>query len=74
MKDIYHKYNIFSLTVMFLLMINVALGVFIYMNRGCNRHQDMVAFLNIGQGDATYIENASGQSILIDTGNKDSDV
>ncbi|MBC7981902.1 MBL fold metallo-hydrolase [Candidatus Parcubacteria bacterium] len=34
----------------------------------------MVAFLNIGQGDAMYIENKSGQSILIDTGNKDSGV
>jgi len=34
----------------------------------------MVAFLDIGQGDAIYIENTLGQTILIDTGNKDSQV
>ncbi|MBC7766484.1 MBL fold metallo-hydrolase [Arenimonas sp.] len=34
----------------------------------------MVTFLNIGQGDAMYIENKLGKSILIDTGNKDSGV
>lgn len=74
MKDIYHKYNIFSLTVVFLLAVNGALFSFVYLNKGCNKHQDMVAFLNIGQGDAIYIENKAGQSILIDTGNKDSGV
>jgi beta-lactamase superfamily II metal-dependent hydrolase len=34
----------------------------------------MVAFLDIGQGDAIYIENKLGQTMLIDTGNKDSQV
>ncbi len=74
MKDIYYKYNIFYLILGLLIILNICLGIFIYMNRGCNVHRNMVAFLNIGQGDATYIENKSGQSILIDTGNKDSGV
>lgn len=34
----------------------------------------MVAFLNIGQGDAIYIQDTTGKNILIDTGPKDSGV
>jgi beta-lactamase superfamily II metal-dependent hydrolase len=34
----------------------------------------MLAFLDVGQGDAIYIENKTGENILIDTGNKDSGV
>ena len=74
MKAIYYKYNIFYLTLGVLIILNICLGFFIYINRGCNVHRNMVAFLNIGQGDAIYIENKSGESILIDTGNKDSGV
>ena len=74
MKDIYHKYNIFYLILGLLIILSICLGIFIYINRGCNVHRDMVAFLNIGQGDAIYIENKLGQSILIDTGNTDSGV
>ncbi len=73
-KDLYIKYNIFYLNIIILISINICLGIFLYLNRGCNRHVNMIAFLNIGQGDAIYIENKLGQSILIDTGNKDSDV
>jgi beta-lactamase superfamily II metal-dependent hydrolase len=54
--------------------MNLLLGIFVYINRGCYASVDMVAFLDIGQGDAIYIENKAGQSILIDTGNKDSEV
>jgi beta-lactamase superfamily II metal-dependent hydrolase len=52
--------------------MNLLLGVFVYINRGCYTKVDMIAFLDIGQGDAIYIENKDGQNILIDTGNKDS--
>lgn len=54
--------------------MNLLLGVFVYINRGCYTRVDMVAFLDIGQGDAIYIENKAGESILVDTGNKDSQV
>ena len=74
MKDIYHKYNIFYIVLVLLVILNIGLSVVLYLNRGCNVDKDMVAFLDIGQGDATYIENKSGQSILVDTGNKDSQV
>lgn len=74
MKDIYHKYNIFYIIIITLIIINTVLCVFVYVNRGCNIRHDMVAFLDIGQGDAIYIENKAGESILIDTGNKESQV
>ena len=74
MKDIYYKYNIFYINIIILILINIILGIFIYLNRGCNIDRNMIAFLDIGQGDAIYIENKTGESILIDTGNKDSDV
>ncbi len=54
--------------------MNVLLYIFVYINRGCYASVDMVAFLDIGQGDAIYIENETGQTILVDTGNKDSEV
>jgi competence protein ComEC len=34
----------------------------------------MVAFLDIGQGDAVYMQDATGKSILVDTGPKDDGV
>lgn len=74
MKDIYHKYNIFYLILGLLVVVNICLGIFLYINKGCNEKRDMVAFLNIGQGDSIYIENKFGQTILVDTGNKDSGV
>lgn len=74
MKDIYYKYNIFYIIIITLIITNTVLCVFVYVNRGCNIHHDMVAFLDVDQGDAIYIENKTGQSILIDTGNKDSQV
>lgn len=74
MKDIYHKYNIFYIIIITLIIINTILCVFIYVNRGCNIHHNMVSFLDIGQGDAIYIQNTQGETILIDTGNKDSQV
>lgn len=74
MKDLYYKYNIFYLIIGLFIIVNICLGIFLYINRGCNAHRDMVTFLNIGQGDAMYIENKLGKSILIDTGNKDSGV
>ncbi len=74
MKDIYYKYNIFYINLAVLLILNISLFVFVYINRGCGIERDIVAFLDIGQGDAIYIENKLGQTILIDTGNKDSQV
>ncbi len=74
MKNIYYKYNIFYISIALLFTVNIFLIVFIYQNRGCNKHIDRVVFLDIGQGDAIYIENKQGQTILIDTGNQDSDV
>ncbi len=74
MKDIYYKYNIFYIIILILIVANLGLGIFVYLNRGCNTYVDRVTFLNIGQGDAIYIENKSGQTILIDTGNKNSGV
>lgn len=74
MKNIYYKYNIFYLSITLLFVVNVVLIIFIYQNRGCNRYENKVVFLDIGQGDAIYIENKLGQNILIDTGNKDSGV
>jgi competence protein ComEC len=73
-KSLYHKYNIFYLFIILLYLLNIVLIIFLYKNQGCNRHRDMLSFLDVGQGDAIYIENKSGQSILIDTGNKDSEV
>lgn len=74
MKDIYHKYNIFYINLVVLLVLNIGLFAFVYINRGCGAERDIVAFLDIGQGDALYIENKQGQTMLIDTGNKDSQV
>ena len=74
MKDIYYKYNIFYIGLTLLFSMNVLLYVFIYINRGCYAPIDIVAFLDIGQGDAIYIENKTGQTILVDTGNKGSEV
>lgn len=73
-KNLYYKYNIFYLYIFLLFIINIVIIVFVYNNQGCAKHHDLLAFLDIGQGDAIYIENKSGQSILIDTGNKDSGV
>ncbi len=74
MKSLYYKYNIFYLAIVILFVVNIILIIFIYQNRGCNKHVDRVVFLDIGQGDAIYIENKLGQTILIDTGNRDSGV
>lgn len=74
MKSVLLKYNIFYTGISVLLIINVICIVFIFQNQSCKKHQDMVAFLNIGQGDAIYIQNKEGQNMLIDTGNKDSGV
>ncbi|MES2985939.1 MAG: MBL fold metallo-hydrolase [Patescibacteria group bacterium] len=43
-------------------------------SKGCRNPEALVAFLNVGQGDATYIQDTTGKSILIDTGPKDSQV
>ncbi len=74
MKAIYIQYNIFYIIISFLIVCNIGLGIFVYFNRGCNSYRDRVSFLNIGQGDAIYIENTVGQTMLIDTGNKNSGV
>lgn len=74
MKDIYYKYNIFYIILFLIFIINIILIIFIYKNRGCGLKRDVVAFLDIGQGDAIYIENKLRQTMLIDTGNKDSQV
>jgi competence protein ComEC len=43
-------------------------------NQGCRHPLPMIAFLDIGQGDAIYIQDTLGKSILVDTGPKDSRV
>lgn len=74
MKDIYYKYNIFYINLFLIFVINISLFIFVFKNRGCALKRDVVAFLDIGQGDAIYIENKFGQTMLVDTGNKDSQV
>ncbi len=74
MKGLYYKYNIFHLSIVLLLILNLVLIIFIYQNRGCNKYEDKIVFIDVGQGDAIYIENKFGQNILIDTGNRDSGV
>ncbi len=74
MKKVFYKYNIFYIILFLLLFINIAIFIFVYKNRGCNLNRDLIAFLDVGQGDAIYIENKKGENILIDTGNKESHV
>lgn len=74
MKNLFYKYNIFYTIIIFLFIIDVALFLFIYQNKACKINEDRISFLNVGQGDAVYIENKKGQNILIDTGNRDSGV
>lgn len=73
-KSLYYKYNIFYIYIALLFIINIIIFAFVYQNQGCAKHHDLIAFLDVGQGDAIYIENKKGQNILIDTGNKDSGV
>ena len=74
MNKVFYKYNIFYIILFFLLFLNIGIFIFVYINRGCNLNRNLIAFLDIGQGDAIYMENNKGGNILIDTGNKDSGV
>lgn len=74
MKNLFYKYNIFHVIIAFLFILDVLLIVFVYQNKDCKTNINRVSFLDVGQGDAIYIENDKGQNMLIDTGNKDSDV
>lgn len=68
MKNIFYKHNVFYLALMSLFSMYILLFIFIYQNQGCYRYKDMLVFLDIGQGDAIYIENKQGDNILVDTG------
>lgn len=74
MKNIFYKYNIFYIFLIVIFIMDIYTISFIYMNRGCNHSINRVSFLDIGQGDAIYIENDTGQNILVDTGNYNSGV
>lgn len=74
MKNLFYKYNII-LAIVLVVAVSTGLMAFIlYKNDGCRHIKPVLSFLNIGQGDAIYIRDMDGQSVLIDTGPRDGGV
>lgn len=74
MQNIFYKYN--SLYV-FLCCLFIGISVMLYVvyeHHGCQDRSPLVAFLDVGQGDSIYVRGGKGETLLIDTGPKDSGV
>ncbi len=74
MKNIFYKYNIIFAIVLVVAISSGLMAFILYKNDGCRHIKPVLSFLNIGQGDAIYIRDMDGQSVLIDTGPKDGGV
>jgi competence protein ComEC len=70
-SKIFHRYNFLYVALCFIAVLQAQLFYTISQNHGCQNPHAMVSFLNIGQGDAIYIQDTTGKSVLIDTGPKD---
>lgn len=57
-----------------MLVLQLLFIYLIYQSNGCRNPEPLIAFLNVGQGDAIYIQDNIGANMLIDTGPQDSGV
>ncbi len=73
-SHIFHRYNVLCIALCIILIFELQCVYAIYQSQGCAHPRALVAFLNIGQGDAVYIQDTDGKSILVDAGPKDDGV
>lgn len=73
-SHIFYRYNFLYIALCFVVVLQLLFIYLVYQSNGCRNPEPMVAFLNIGQGDAIYMQDTTGANMLIDTGPKDSEV
>lgn len=74
MSNIFYNRNIIGVLLIFLFFSQIGFFYNTWIKKTCDINNSSVSFLNVGQGDAVYIQDSSGVNILVDTGPKDSGV
>lgn len=72
--QIFHRYNILYVALCIVAVLQAQMFYTISKHQDCKNPKALVAFLDIGQGDAVYIQDTNGISVLIDTGPKDDNI
>lgn len=71
---IFYRYNFVYVASCIIVLLHAHTWVFFLQEQKCHKPKALVAFLDIGQGDAIYIQDSAHNTVLIDTGPKDSGV
>lgn len=71
---ILYRYNLLYVALCGIALLQAQAFYIISGHQACKSPKALLAFLNIGQGDAIYIQDTTGASVLIDTGPKDNDL
>ncbi len=71
LKLFLHKTNLIYIVLALVAGSSFFLYKNLQKNETCSVKKPLLAFLDIGQGDSIYMQNANGSNMLIDTGPKD---